>query len=241
MHSSRLHASLLDSSNDARVTIGPYNILAFAAPLTDKAYVATDPSTISLYDVKSGWGNGAHPTTKLCLAFILKHVQPGHIVLDYGTGSGILSILAAKQGARCIAVDIDEDSLLACRDNAKANGVSVEVVHTRSVYVGGDLPLADCTVANILPGALNRLSSVLLMLTRPGGVIALSGIRPEQLGAIQRIYGPYVDMNSQQTTQQSHDIYGEWVLWSAMTRVLGEEEKQQLRDKLSTASVEECH
>jgi hypothetical protein len=66
-------------------------------------------------------------------------------------------------------------------------------------------------------------------------------MRPEQLGAIKSIYGPYVDLRTQQTTLESHGVYGDWVMWSAVTKVLGVEELQQLRDQLSTASVEECH
>lgn len=115
----------------------------------------TDLKTIRLLDVGSGWGNGAHPTTKLCMKFILKTVLKGDKVLDYGTGSGILSIAAAKLGAsHCISVDIDEDTLIAAEINGRINGVSniLDVVHTRSVYVGEDrFPVSEVTVANILP------------------------------------------------------------------------------------------
>jgi ribosomal protein L11 methylase PrmA len=54
---------------------------------------------IFLSDTSSGWGNGKHPTTKLCLDFINENFKEGSSFLDYGTGSGILSILAAKMGA----------------------------------------------------------------------------------------------------------------------------------------------
>lgn len=110
---------------------------------------------IKLIDVKSGWGNGDHPTTQLCMRFVQQYVKFGDCFLDYGTGSGILSILAAKLGAKkCIAVDIDEDSLRAATTNAKLNQCDdvIDVVHTKLVYVGDDrFPQCDVTVANILP------------------------------------------------------------------------------------------
>ena len=113
------------------------------------------PVVIQLGEITSGWGNGAHPTTRLCLEFIAENVQKGDKVLDYGTGSGVLSILAAKRGAtRCVAVDIDEETLRAAEQNAILNGVQdiLDVVHTKYVYVGEDrFPICDVTVANILP------------------------------------------------------------------------------------------
>jgi ribosomal protein L11 methylase PrmA len=114
-----------------------------------------DSRTIRLLDVGSGWGNGAHPTTRLCLDFVAKSVRNGDSFLDYGTGSGILSIAAAKLGAsHCVAVDIDEDTLRAAEKNAEVNGVAekLDVVHTKYVYIGEDrFPICDVTVANILP------------------------------------------------------------------------------------------
>ena len=98
---------------------------------------------------------GQHPTTQLCLRFVQDHVKAGNNFLDYGTGSGILSILAAKIGAKkCIAVDIDDESLRAAESNAMLNNCSdvIDVVHTRFVYVGEErFPVCDVTVANILP------------------------------------------------------------------------------------------
>ena len=170
------------------------------------------PNLIRLTDIQSGWGNGAHPTTKLCLDFVSSVVQKGDSFLDYGTGSGILSILAAKMGAsKCMAVDIDEDSLRAARNNVITNGVDdiIEVLHTKSIYLGdGSFSESDITVANILPGALNRLVGTIWMLTKPGGIICLSGMRPHELGAIRSMYSPFVDLATEETRQSSHELYG---------------------------------
>jgi ribosomal protein L11 methylase PrmA len=145
---------------------------------------------VALLDTKSGWGDGTHPTTKLCLDFITQNIKGNEILLDYGTGSGILSIVAAKLGAKhCIAVDIDEDTLEAAQKNAGINHVkdSIQIVHTKSVYIGDNsFPLADITVANILPGPLSRLVAPLWLLTKPGGRLCLSGMRPHELPGIRR-------------------------------------------------------
>ena len=114
---------------------------------------------IFLYDVSSGWGNGKHPTTKLCLNFINSNVKKGCSFLDYGTGSGILSILAAKLGAsRVLAVDVDYECIRAAKENFKHNNVEdiIDIVHTREIYVGDDRFMkSDITVANILPVFIN--------------------------------------------------------------------------------------
>lgn len=159
-NSAEIVNSVLLSNKACRTSIGPFEIVAEECDgdislMNFDDMEITDAKTIRLLDVGSGWGNGAHPTTKLCMKFILKTVSKGDKVLDYGTGSGILSIAAAKLGAsHCIAVDIDEDTLIAAEINGRINGVSdvLDVVHTRSVYVGEDrFPVSEITVANILP------------------------------------------------------------------------------------------
>lgn len=137
------------------VSSADYNFERVKTDLSTSLTKSDDPVVIQLGEITSGWGNGAHPTTRLCLEFISEYVQQGDKVLDYGTGSGVLSILAAKRGAsRCVAVDIDEETLRAAEQNAVLNGVGdiLDVVHTKYVYVGEDrFPICDITVANILP------------------------------------------------------------------------------------------
>lgn len=159
--------TILLSNKACRSTIGPFDIIAEEcegdiSQMNFDNIVPTNKDVIRLMDVGSGWGNGAHPTTKLCLKFILQTVKKGDKVLDYGTGSGILSIAAAKLGAdHCVAVDIDEDTLIAAEINGRINGVSgvLDVVHTRCVYVGEErFPISDVTVANILPVCSSELA-----------------------------------------------------------------------------------
>lgn len=156
--------SYSQSTDSFSKTFGRFNIVAVEEECSNDIIV-TKGNEIYLQDVKNGWGNGAHPSTSLCLEFLSETVKKGDTILDYGTGSGILSIAAAKLGAKqCFAIDIDEDTLIAANRNMQLNGVAdvVEVLHTRMVYVGdSDLfPLFDVTVANILPGPLSRLVTI---------------------------------------------------------------------------------
>ena len=156
-------------THDHTISVGPYQILSYNDLLELHEDVVLPNNTIRLVDIRSGWGNGAHPTTQLCLDFVLSKIRRDDVFLDYGCGSGILSILAAKLGAsRCMSVDIDEDSLTATRTNAAMNGVAevLQVVHTKEVYIGeGEQRLADVAVANILPGPLSRLGRSLVRRT----------------------------------------------------------------------------
>ena len=197
------------------VTVGGFTIISSEDEKVSQnnSNLSSGNKFIKLVDIRSGWGNGAHPTTKLCLDFVASCVSNSGIsLLDYGTGSGILSILAAKLGAsKCIAVDVDEDSLRAARRNIAINNVDsiVEVIHTKYIYLGDDsFSESDITIANILPGALNRLGGTIWMLTKPGGLICLSGMRPHELAAIRTIYSPYVDLHTEQIEEQSHELYG---------------------------------
>lgn len=176
---------------DLKVSSGGFNVYSVE---DDVSIVKLEDSSNSIYlvDVKSGWGNGGHPTTKLCLDFVGKNVKEDCVFLDYGTGSGILSIAAAKLGAeKCFAVDICEDAIAAANNNIELNGLSdkIDVTHTRFIYLGEDsLPSFDVTVANILAGPLGRLAPILSLLTKPGGTMCLSGLRPNQLADIKRYF-----------------------------------------------------
>src|SRR5512139_1989130 len=87
-----------------------------AAPDPDAVNVALDPGL--------AFGTGSHPTTRLCLAWLAGNLRGGERVLDYGCGSGILAIAAAKLGAaEVVGVDVDPQAISASRANARANGV----------------------------------------------------------------------------------------------------------------------
>lgn len=127
------------------------------------------------------FGTGEHATTQLCARWLLDAVSPGTELLDFGTGSGVLAILAAKleDSATVVGVDIDPDTLPVARANAKRNGVETRVLF----YENREEPegsLYDVVVANILAGPLKTLADRLVSRLKVGGRIALSGILVSQ-------------------------------------------------------------
>ena len=110
--------------------------------------------------------------------------QQAH-VLDYGCGSGILAIAAAKLGAKEIAaVDIDPQALAATTANAAANGVQLQVAPPESLPAG----TYDLVLANILAGPLIALAPLLAARTRQGGRVLLSGILQSQAAEVAAAY-----------------------------------------------------
>jgi ribosomal protein L11 methyltransferase len=131
------------------------------------------------------FGTGSHPTTRLCLEWLERHLEPGARVIDYGCGSGILAIAAARLGAgSVVGIDIDPQALVSTGDNARANGVQVEV---RASTDPRPEP-ADVVVANILSSPLKVLAPVLADLVRPGGALVLSGVLARQVDEVSAAY-----------------------------------------------------
>ena len=132
------------------------------------------------------FGTGSHPSTRLVLAWLAAGGLTGTRVLDYGCGSGILAITAAKLGAaRVDAVDLDDAALSATGGNARANGVAV------SAFAPERLPPGDydVVVANILAQPLIVLEPLLAARTCAGGRVALAGILEAQAGEVTAAYG----------------------------------------------------
>ncbi|HEX6792627.1 MAG TPA: 50S ribosomal protein L11 methyltransferase [Casimicrobiaceae bacterium] len=148
-------------------------------------------ATNILLDPGLAFGTGAHPTTRLCLRFLADESNRGDSVLDYGCGSGILAIAAAKLGAgRVAGVDIDPQAISASIENGRANRVRAQFVHVDAL---GEERFA-IVVANILANPLRVLAPALAARTEDGGRIALSGILAAQAGDVARDYAPWFDI-----------------------------------------------
>ena len=131
------------------------------------------------------FGTGSHPTTRLCLRWLAANLAPGQSVLDYGCGSGILAIAAAKLGAAAVAgTDIDPQAIEASRANAARNRVSARFVLPDALAPDP----VDIVVANILANPLRLLAPVLAARVREGGAIFLSGILEDQAAAVRGAY-----------------------------------------------------
>jgi ribosomal protein L11 methyltransferase len=173
--------------------------------ITDRLWIvpswhtAPNPDAINLVlDPGLAFGTGSHPTTYLCLQWLTEQVRGGETVLDYGCGSGILAIAAAKLGARsALGIDIDENALQSAQDNAAANHVTLNVSHSRE-------PLAqqfDLVVANILTNPLCVLAPLLAGCVASGGQIALSGVLAIQAEQVIAAYAPFIQL----TIGATHD------------------------------------
>ena len=136
------------------------------------------------------FGTGTHPTTRMCLRWIATHEVQGQRVLDYGCGSGILAIVAAKFGAQSIdAVDIDEAAVSATLLNAQANEVSLNA---------GLPDMAEGTyqtvLANILATPLKVLAPLLCQHVASGGHLVLAGILDRQAEELIQAYAPFLNL-----------------------------------------------
>ncbi len=149
------------------------------------------------------FGTGTHPTTRMCLRWIAAH--PGFArVLDYGCGSGILAIGAAKFGATSVdAVDIDTAAVESTELNASANGVQLQA---------GLPELANGTynlvLANILATPLKVLAPLLRAYVAEHGHLVLAGILERQADELKEAYAPYCQL-------QVTDSEDGWILMTA--------------------------
>ncbi len=151
------------------------------------------------------FGTGTHPTTRMCLRWIATRGQlKGQRVLDYGCGSGILAIGAAKYGAGEIdAVDIDEAAVTSTRLNAEANGVQV-----RAALPDAAQGRYQTVLANILATPLKVLAPLLCAHVAPGGSLVLAGILERQADELKLAYAPYVQL-------EVSDSEDGWILMTA--------------------------
>lgn len=149
-----------------------------------------DAVTIIL-DPGLAFGTGTHPTTSLCLTWLDNHIHHQNQVIDYGCGSGILSLAALKLGAKhVVAIDHDAQALTATRSNSERNLINPNALTTG--FPGEERSfMADVLVANILAQPLIELAERFAKLTRSGGNIVLSGILREQVDSVAKAYTPW--------------------------------------------------
>jgi ribosomal protein L11 methyltransferase len=140
-------------------------------------------------DPGMAFGTGTHPTTRLCLLWLQDQPLAGRSVLDYGCGSGILAIAAARLGAAVVrGVDIDPLACRAARENSSRNGVHAVYTLPDSSEPPAAEARFDVIVANILANPLAVLAPALLARLSDSGRIALSGILEQQAAAVIDAY-----------------------------------------------------
>lgn len=163
---------------------GHADVAAAGAAESDQILIELDPGL--------AFGTGSHPTTHLCVQWLASSMAADADVLDYGCGSGILAIAAAKLGARqVVGVDVDEQAVTATRDNAAVNQVALDA------YLPDDTPADQFSivVANILSNPLKVLAPMLAGRVRAGGHLVLSGVLARQAEEVALAYAPWMTLS----------------------------------------------
>ena len=172
----------------------------------DKMILHIDPGT--------AFGTGMHETTQLCIRQLKKYVTPDTVMLDVGTGSGILGILALMFGAkRVVGTDLDPCAVDAVQDNLQANGIDPSrfemmignLITEKEIQDRVGYGCYDIVAANILAEVLTALTSVVTAQMKPGAIYILSGIIDDKeetvKDAVKKAGLELLDVNYQ----------GEWV------------------------------
>ena len=149
--------------------------------------------TIIKMDPGLAFGSGSHETTHLCLEYLDSSNLKDLSVIDYGCGSGILAIAALHLGAKnAIAVDIDQQAIIATNENAKINNVERKItVGTPDILVHTE---ADLLMANILSNTLVTLRDKFIKLVNSNGRIVISGIMKKQLEEVSCQYEEFCNI-----------------------------------------------
>ena len=141
----------------------------------------------------SGFGTGTHPTTQLCLRWLENNLKENNTVLDYGCGSGVLSIGAMKLGAGFVeGVELDPLAIDNAKQNNEINDLSIPFYHSDKFI---STQKYDIVIANILATILIRLTPILG--PRIGENLVLSGILKNQANEVIHTYSGWVDLSVQ--------------------------------------------
>lgn len=144
---------------------------------TDKMVLHIDPGT--------AFGTGMHETTQLCIRQLRKHITPETVLLDVGTGSGILAILSLMFGAKhAVGTDLDICAVEAVAQNCEVNGIDTKhfemmignIITDKEIQDRVGYECYDIVVANILADVLVPLTPVIVNQLKPGGIYITSGI-----------------------------------------------------------------
>ncbi len=142
----------------------------------DYTPVSSDELIIEL-DPGMAFGTGTHPTTVMCIQALERTVTPGDLVVDVGTGSGVLSIAAALLDAKRIqSLDLDEVAVQSAKQNVEINNVQDKVTVSQGNLLDGVNEQADIVVANILAEVIMRFTDDVAKVVKPGGYFIASGI-----------------------------------------------------------------
>ena len=160
-----------------------------------------------LIEPGSGFGTGTHPTTQLCLKWIEKHLAKGTNILDYGCGSGILSIASRKLGAKTVlGIDNDSQALRNAERNKSLNSADINLLHSSDYKIKSEF---DIVIANILLKTIISLKDILLSSLKPKSKLLLTGILKDQALELINSFNPEISLNIIDEREDWLLFYGE--------------------------------
>ena len=158
----------------------------------DALHARPSAEIVIVIEPSRGFGTGHHESTRLSLVLLQSRDLAGRSVLDVGTGSGVLSIAAAKLGATFVsAIDIDPDAVENARENIERNGVASAVeAHVRDFVEDHSLPPAELVLANLTGTLLARHANDLARLVRPAGSLIVAGFTVDERDMVIDAFAP---------------------------------------------------
>lgn len=179
------------SQSDLRpVVVGDITIAPPWAATAESSVDSRQSTVTIVINPSIGFGTGHHATTRLCLEALQAISLAGAVVVDAGTGSGILAIASARLGAaRVVGIDNDPDAIESANENLILNSEARNVEFRVADLKEGGLPLADVVTANLTGTLLAGASTSLLAVLRPGGTLIVSGILAEERDEVGRALG----------------------------------------------------
>lgn len=200
----------LEDQDWERVWLEHFKPMSFGKRLwiIPSGFTPPDANAVNIHlDPGLAFGTGTHPTTAMCLRWLDRNPPQGQQVIDYGCGSGILAVAAAKLGAgNVIATDIDPQALLATQDNASQNNIENKI----QSFLPAAMPevSVDLLLANILAGPLQQLAIHFARYTRSGGELVLAGLLTEQADELITHYSQWFAMDIDQQVEQWVCLHG---------------------------------
>jgi len=160
----------------------------WVCPSWDTESILSNDSIVIHMDPGLAFGTGTHQTTSLCLEYLDSNPPKNLHVIDFGCGTGILAIAAAKFGANSvIAIDNDPQAVLSSKENVAKNKCENTITTIHSINQGNDRK-CDLLIANILANPLVELEPLFSDLVHTNGMLLLSGILKEQVDRVVKCY-----------------------------------------------------
>ena len=160
----------------------------WVCPSWDTESILSNDSIVIHMDPGLAFGTGTHQTTSLCLEYLDSNPPKNLHVIDFGCGTGILAIAAAKFGAKSvIAIDNDNQAVLSSKENVAKNKCENTITTIHSINQGSDRK-CDLLIANILANPLVELEPLFSDLVHTNGMLLLSGILKEQVDRVVKCY-----------------------------------------------------